>query len=244
MLIISNLREEDGGRYQCIVRRQGVNHKKWPSKSATLNVKVPPTIRQLDKSVYELDEGGSLSLTCKAYGIPSPDFTWTRGNRKPLPSGQGSLLRLTNVNADDRGYYTCVADNQVKPSASVSAEIHVKFAPTCQAVEDHVGQAQNRRLSTKMSCIVAGFPDLIITWMKKGHGGQWREITDNDKYDISVSTSINLKFDEKVTSVTIKNVQANDYAQYKCVAKNRLGECSSEIQVSGMYQCFLALFCR
>ena len=71
-------------------------------------------------------------------------------------SSQGAQLNLTNIQKKDRGTYICVADNNVKPPDTYKVEVIVFFPPVCRAVQNTVGQAQNRRLNAKLECIVAG----------------------------------------------------------------------------------------
>ena len=50
------------------------------------------------------------------------------------------------------------------------------------------------------------------------------QLNDNQRYDISkqIQTSV-LRFGESWYTLRIKNVVANDFTKYWCVAKNRIG---------------------
>lgn len=54
------------------------------------------------------------------------------------------------------GVYTCVADNDIRPSARYEVDINVYFPPSCAPLQSVVGQAQNRRFNAKMVCVVEG----------------------------------------------------------------------------------------
>ena len=63
---------------------------------------------------------------------------------------------MLGINATDRGQFICIADNNVKPPAEYTVQLEVRFKPYCIAVQDTVGQAQNRRFHAKLDCLVAG----------------------------------------------------------------------------------------
>ena len=71
-------------------------------------------------------------------------------------SSQGAQLNLTDIQKKDSGNYICVADNNVKPPDNFKVEVIVFFPPACRAVQNTLGQAQNRRFNAKLECIVAG----------------------------------------------------------------------------------------
>ncbi|XP_071790608.1 uncharacterized protein [Asterias amurensis] len=63
--------------------------------------------------------GKSVSLTCTATGIPAPTITWLSPNNTEITHDwqgrfailQGKILHITQVEDDDRGMYTCLAQN-------------------------------------------------------------------------------------------------------------------------------------
>jgi len=69
---------------------------------------------------------------------------------------QESNLVIKNVQKGDRGLYKCVADNQVRPPDFYLVSLSVFFKPETIAVQDTVGQAQNRQFDAKLECRVSG----------------------------------------------------------------------------------------
>ena len=72
-----------------------------------------------------------------------------------------------------------------------------------------------------------GFPPPELTWYMrpKNTGDNTRiQLNDNQRYDISkqIQTSV-LRFGESWYTLRIKNVVANDFTEYWCVATNRIG---------------------
>lgn len=71
-------------------------------------------------------------------------------------SFQGRYLPLKTANVNHTGVYRCVADNNIKPPDEHLCSLEVFHAPTARVVQDSVGQAQGRRLSARLDCIVNG----------------------------------------------------------------------------------------
>ncbi|CAL1527227.1 unnamed protein product, partial [Lymnaea stagnalis] len=74
--------------------------------------KAPPKNGQLD-----VRENTNVTLTCAVKGRPTPTMRWTAG-RKNITKAHAAKYRqkrgrltIKNVNMDDSGPYTCMADN-------------------------------------------------------------------------------------------------------------------------------------
>lgn len=246
-LIIRRLRQNDAGMYKCSVRISGVDPSGWATKLGSLTVQVAPTIRTGETtSVLQVEKGGNSTLRCGAFGIPSPNITWTRSDGGLLPiippvaQFRSSQLYLVNVNVNHMGVYRCVADNYIKPPAVHLSEVLVFHAPTTRVVQNSVGQARNRRFDVKLECIVQGHPQPVVTWYRKEGDKEMIPIKDEDKYDINKQTvdNQNLKSNEQWYTLKIKNVQADDYKyDYYCVGENSYGRHSSVIVVFETTEC-------
>ncbi|KAL5019979.1 hypothetical protein ScPMuIL_002871 [Solemya velum] len=244
-LVISHLTEEDSGTYNCYVKMETVDYEYWPIKKGQLTVQVPPTIRPGSTStVVEVEKGEDVNLTCSATGIPSPNITWTRADGGTLPTGgalsRGHILHLPNINENDRGIYRCVADNNVAPPAEHKAQVLVFFKPSARPVETSVGQAENKLFDATVACIVSGHPKPDLQWSMKTNQGI-QTINDDEKHLIHKKISEMLKDGEWWYSLTILNVQANDYTDYICTASNIYGQSQAEIELFSTIECQGAL---
>jgi hypothetical protein len=56
----------------------------------------------------------------------------------------------------------------------------------------------------------------------------------SDKYEVKMITQSLI---EERMVLVIKNIQANDLGQYRCIAKNSLGEVESSIRLYGEFSC-------
>ncbi|XP_045209937.2 lachesin-like [Mercenaria mercenaria] len=234
MLVINCLEVVDYGYYKCYIQIRGDGSASWPSKIGHLIVQVPPTITSKNVAVLQLDVGHSHNLECTATGVPKPNITWVRSDGGLLPGIDGAQLRntilpLKNVTKEDRGLYKCIADNQVRPPDLYLVSLSVFFKPETMAVQDTVGQAQNRQFDAKLECRVSGYPEPEVVWYKeptRSEGNtQLMQLNDDEKYEITkLIATTTLRFQEAWYVLRIKNVEANDYTKYFCVARNRIGE--------------------
>ncbi|KAK7469747.1 hypothetical protein BaRGS_00036230, partial [Batillaria attramentaria] len=143
--------------------------------------------------------------------------------------GRNLPLRLAAV--DHMGVYRCVAYNNIKPPDEHLCEVRVFHAPTTRTVQNSVGQAQNRKLTARLDCIVNGYPRPSVRWERIVSGGRV-VLTDNDFFVTSKQTTDNqnLYSGEEWYTLKIKNVRANDYTDYFCIADNIKG--SSEVVIT------------
>lgn len=232
MLIIRRLEFKDAGIYTCKILLQGQPQKKHPAKNGKMVVLLPPTIIPGSTThVKTVKEGDQVQLECGADGYPKPNITWVRANGRPLPhpinkfSQKGSQLNLTNIHRDDRGVYRCIADNAVRPPATYDATLYINFKPHARPVQTSYGQAENRMYDITIECIVSGYPFPDLTWYQIDKKNNSVPIKDDEKHIIHVllSHGQTLSVAEVWYQLTIINVQANDYGDYKCEGRNRMG---------------------
>ena len=77
----------------------------------------------------EIVEGSSVTLTCSSDANPAANYTWYKENYKLLQSPEGSYY-LTSISSEDRGNYSCKAQNQHGQTSSsvfidVQCESHI-----------------------------------------------------------------------------------------------------------------------
>jgi uncharacterized delta-60 repeat protein len=119
-LMISPITEERLGDYRVIVRNSvGWNR----SLAARIFLGQPPNIylQPLDQVALE---GGEVTFSVRASGIPDPTFFWQR-NGTAIAGAIESQLKLTNVTAQQAGTYTAVVSNSLGQVSSRSAVLTV-----------------------------------------------------------------------------------------------------------------------
>ena len=81
-------------------------------------------------------EGGSITFSSDANGIPEPTFSWTKdgsavtADNRISFSADNKQLSLTNVNKTDSGEYRCVAVSNVGTVKSNAATLTVPCKKT------------------------------------------------------------------------------------------------------------------
>ena len=113
--------------------------------------------------------GGSVDMQCRAQGAPTPEIHWSREDGRPLPPNveqtPGGLLRLTNVNYNDEGFYVCTGTNSVG-KATLASQLIVHSRPVI-TISPHSG-ILNVRSGERvyLSCSATGKPQPSVVWSK------------------------------------------------------------------------------
>ncbi|CAL1534047.1 unnamed protein product [Lymnaea stagnalis] len=243
VLVISRLRPEHSGVYQCTIAITNKGYEHWTKKNGYLTVLQPPIIRPgSTDSVKMIEKGGNTSITCDAFGVPFPNITWVRSDGKLLPNGKamfrGRTLAIMSADVKFAGVYRCVADNNVKPPAESLTQVYVFQEPTVRVLQNSVGQFANGRLDAKLDCIVQGYPTPMVYWMIKNREER-TVLTDSDKYETTkqATDTQNLLNGEQWYTLKIRYVQALDYRDYYCVGINSKGEGNATVNLFSTWDC-------
>ena len=99
-----------------------------------LPTQCPPTVIPMFDDTYQKQIGGTLTLQCKAIGIPEPKVIWKlphgekiagRSNRIRIHSDPTGVLDISSIKASDIGTFTCIAINSKgKDSAHTYLHVH------------------------------------------------------------------------------------------------------------------------
>ncbi|XP_065165416.1 lachesin-like isoform X2 [Atheta coriaria] len=232
-LHISNVQEEDKGRYMC-----QINTVVAKTQFGFLHVVVPPNIDDsLSSSDVIVREGANETLTCRATGSPQPSVKWKRDDNSKITINktltvvewEGDTLELTRISRLDMGAYLCIASNGVPPSVSKRIKVSVDFPPMLWIPHQLVGAPL--AYSVTLECFTEAHPSSLNYWTRDD--GQM--IHDSRKY--STANVVGSPAYKTHMTLTIANIQQADYGTYKCVAKNPRGETDGTIRLySSKYQ--------
>ncbi|XP_068214608.1 lachesin-like [Palaemon carinicauda] len=245
-LQLKNVRESDRGWYMCQVNTDPMRY-----KQGYVDVVVPPDI--IDKEStgdLTIREGQDVSLTCRAKGHPPPNIVWRREDNKeivldsekielgisngimsgleerdpglnPVREVKGEKLEMRKVSRLQMGPYLCIASNGVPPSISKRTNLKVQFPPVAWVPQQLEGAYIGQELT--IECHTEAFPKSINYWTNT----QGDMIVAGDRYEPTVIES-SYKVDMKLW---IKRVEKIDFGQFRCIAKNSLGETDGAIKV-------------
>ncbi|XP_075536257.1 lachesin-like isoform X1 [Dermacentor variabilis] len=225
-LHIHDVQERDRGAYMC-----QINTSPMKSQVGYLNVVVPPKIdNNLTSDSTEVTEGGDVALRCIANGTPEPDITWRRedaqhialdASRKVLYV-KDTWLNITKVSRRHMSAYLCIASNGVVPSVSKRIILEVSFAPLIWTPNRLVGASIDSDVT--LDCNLESHPRLVTYWTR----GADRMIHQNVKY--SVVTMQHAMYKVRMQLV-VHRLKPDDYGEYRCVAKNKLGETTGTVNL-------------
>ncbi|XP_063433286.1 protein CEPU-1-like [Mytilus trossulus] len=214
-LHIRNVRYDDRGEYTCNSNKQPVE-----SRRIRLIVKVPSKfVRDEQRDEVITREGATVTLTCNATGIPTPNITWFRreSNEEEHPEQVGTVgevLIIYNISRHCGGMYECMAFNGVYPAISKTIKVEVQFKPEITIRNKRLGQCESKE--TMLECIVTASPQGDNYWKRgqneisKNEYGYRVEVYRENEYTVSIS-------------LRILNVKNDDFGLYTCEAKNALG---------------------
>ncbi|KAG8003177.1 Hemicentin-1, partial [Nibea albiflora] len=222
-LHIERVQLDDAGDYTCLAESVvgATNH------TTTVNVYVIPTI-QYGPQVFNTIEGTSITLPCRASGIPTPDITWTKGGELLYLGGpafsldsDGSLL-ITSPSGNETGEFICTATNAAG-YASRKVQLTVYVRPRSNGGGGGGGGSAE---PTKMSviegedailpCEVRSVPPPTISWAK-------------EKQLISPFSPRHTQLPSG--SMKILETRVSDSGLYVCVAANIAGNLTQSIEL-------------
>ncbi|XP_024942432.1 lachesin isoform X2 [Cephus cinctus] len=225
LLHVSSVQKQDIGYYMC-----QVNTNPMISQVGYLEVVVPPNIldSMSTQSTVAVRENQNITLTCRAEGIPTPTLMWRREDgqgifvdrRGKVVMYDGEQLNLTKISRTQMGAYLCIAKNGVPPTVSKRIIVDVEFSPMIWVPNQLVGAPADTNVT--IDCHTEAHPRAISYWIFNS-----TMVLSNEKYfthtvENSYRTHMRL---------TIRNLQAGDFGNYRCISKNSLGETEGSIRL-------------
>ncbi|XP_012273370.1 obscurin isoform X3 [Orussus abietinus] len=218
-LVIADVRHVDAGKYSCTATNR------FGEASCEASVTVTE-----EKTIFAGLPEGPLEPG------EEPQFKWVRDGEpfdpeerfKVLFNNTEDTLALVfqHVTPEDAGLYTCVAQTSTG-NISCSAELTVQGAvkqllkePAKPILQTEARQSEvSAGGSAMLDLQVKGFPKPDVKWSKDGQeivaGGRIKYLWE----------------DEESVSLVIKNVTAQDAGTYTIMAKNELGQDSTQIEL-------------
>jgi len=125
----------DDGRYCCKTLSSGLESGCSPSATATITIALPPVISALKHQVTFVGEKITLRCDIANKGWPAPSvLLWQRHGETILESvkysvnllDNGTSLTISNITAEDAGYYNCIIQNSKGQSDNKSVYLFVQ----------------------------------------------------------------------------------------------------------------------
>ncbi|VVC26657.1 Fibronectin type III,Immunoglobulin subtype,Immunoglobulin-like domain,Immunoglobulin-like [Cinara cedri] len=164
-LMITDVRQNDGGEYLCVARNIVTMRESIPAK-LTVNVKPFMITEPKDVTVHT---GQTAEFECKVEGDPKPNIYWEREGSK-MPFGRAQILdnkslRIVNVMTEDEGLYICNAENDVgSEKAKASLTVHSPPIFVTRPKDQKVGLNG----IASFDCVAQGNPPPSVFWTREG----------------------------------------------------------------------------
>ncbi|XP_037080209.1 contactin-3-like [Pollicipes pollicipes] len=184
-----------------------------------------PFVRTVPESGQIIvDQGQNASLECHARGNPKPRVRWRKkvhSTHSMVELSRGERLHLAKVTRSDGGLYECVADNSIGDTVTAPVNLQVLYKPETEVERSTVYTGEG--FKAQLVCFVHADPIAEVKWSRVNSPIDYSRATLSN--DIMIGTRHTL---------TIDNVQLDDFDTYMCTARNGLGSAYSKIAVSGV----------
>ncbi|XP_034265503.1 hemicentin-1 isoform X1 [Pantherophis guttatus] len=218
LLKLLKIATDDAGQYSCKATSIAGSSEKF----FTLDVQVPPIIRDAGPNEFSVILSQQATLECKVSGSPFPMIQWFKDG-KPLFLGdpnievldKGQILQIKSVRRVDKGRYQCSATNSAgKQFKELKLIIHIP--PTIKG--ENITTEVSTLLYTilKLECEARGIPVPTVTWYKDGS---------------PIISGPQALYLEDGQFLQIPHAQVSDSAQYTCQATNEAGMSEKIFQV-------------
>ncbi|XP_060630493.2 hemicentin-1 isoform X1 [Anolis sagrei] len=218
-LHIAKTEPDDTGSYTCIASNEAGED----NKHFTLKILEPPCINGSGHPEEILIViNNPLELFCITDGIPVPQITWMKDGWPLLQTDDthilrgGEILRISSVQVEDTGRYTCLASNPAgDDDKEYLVRVHVPPNIAGSSNPQNLSVLQNRQII--LECKSDAVPPPTIAWLKDGEILQATprvRVLSGGRY------------------LQINNADLSDKANYTCVASNIVGQMKKEFVLS------------
>uniref|UniRef100_A0A672SPQ7 Immunoglobulin superfamily member 9B n=1 Tax=Sinocyclocheilus grahami TaxID=75366 RepID=A0A672SPQ7_SINGR len=213
-LRIERVRSEDQGWYECKVLMLEQQYHTFHNGSwVHLTVNAPPTFTDTPPQYVEAKEGGSITLSCTAFGNPKPSVSWLREGDPVQDSSKYKVsdgsLTIVSISREDRGAYTCRAYSE-QGEVIHTTRLLVQGPPFIVSPPENI--TVNISQDAFFTCQAEAYPgNLTYTWF-------WEE--DNVFFKNDLKRRVSILIDG---SLIISQVKPEDAGKYTCSPSNSLG---------------------
>ncbi|KAM8931068.1 hemicentin-1 [Pelodytes ibericus] len=219
ILQLLNTDMDDQGRYTCIASNEAGS----VSKHFILNIMEPPHINSSELTEeLSVVVNNQLDLFCYTTGFPPPLITWLKDGQALSQGGNmhlikgGQILRITNVQEEHLGRYTCLASNRAGDAKKEFAvDVHMPPNIAGSRAIHNITVLLSKQIT--LECKSDALPPPKMTWLKDD-----RPLTLNARVHVL----------SKGRYLQINKAEVTDTARYTCVASNIAGQTTREFMLN------------
>ncbi|CAF2244305.1 unnamed protein product [Rotaria magnacalcarata] len=203
--------ERDGGTYTCVAS----NSIGKSEKHFFVDIFLPPTFDYASTNRHKTQINRTYTLPCLVKGIPRPTIQWLKNGKKFYIDNKhiqlfrdDQYLEIRNVNEQDAGDYTCLAEN-LAGKAKQSLELHVLVPPR---IENDITIIEVTINSTfNLTCSAYGNPKPTIVWYKEGQ---------------------HLQYGNHYLTIVLPPMKNDARIFYTCIASNEVGSAEQHYRIN------------
>ncbi|XP_036382492.1 hemicentin-1 [Megalops cyprinoides] len=206
----------DAGLYSCVASNQAGSS----TKAFNLTVLEPPRISDSGSpEEVSVAVNGPLELECAAEGVPPPTLSWLKDGRPLEGAGMvlrdGGLLRISSVQVEDAGLYTCLASSPAGEDGR-NHWVRVQVPPTLLGSGDIRTVSVPAKGHLTLECQTDSDPPPDIEWFKD---------------DAKLQLGGRIQSLAAGQFLEIQEVMPEDSGLYSCVVTNMAGSNSLSFTV-------------
>ncbi|XP_076984267.1 hemicentin-2 [Tamandua tetradactyla] len=219
-LHVERARAAHAGRYSCVAENAAGRAKRGFELSVLVPPEFPADVDPLTNVTTVVHS--PFTLLCEATGLPPPVVRWFRGE-EPIGPGEhsyllagGWMLRMTQVQEQDRGLYSCLASNEAgEVRRNFSVEVLVPPSIENDDLEEVMKVPEGQ--TANLTCNATGHPQPKVMWFKDG-----RPLAGGDAHHVSPDGTL----------LRVLRANLSSAGHYSCMAVNAVGERTKHVQLS------------
>ncbi|XP_061717387.1 hemicentin-1-like [Cydia pomonella] len=216
-LILYDIEQSDAGYYKCVAKNEAGE----TEQVVELIVNAAPKF-QNTPFIISKNLGEPVTIDCSLQkGNPQPKITWQfqpQDMAEFLPlAHEGELLTIGTAQLSQAGEYRCLATN-TEGRDEKTTTLLVRANPTLEkpiVSNEEPKQSAMKNSNKTLHCrVTGGYPKPTVNWFYKGQYAT--------EYTMIVKNS---------ERIILKNIKPSDAGQYKCVAKNDVGQAEQVVEL-------------
>ncbi|KAL5285582.1 NPHS1 family protein [Megaselia abdita] len=251
-LIFSKLHRKDAGTYTC----EAMNSQGTATFAIKVSVEYAATIISTsneDEKIWTQNSDAMVSCSVSGNPLKEEHIRWQRNDydissdneRIRITYSNGtSRLYIANVERNDVGNFTCIADNGKGASSLKNVMLLVEFAPEINKSPQLFKYATKIGERGILKCLFESTPEPRITWQRDGTNLAKYSSSSSSMVAASLSSSSSRYNSKKfktvlnrIDGVTYESIlyiekvtSEEDYGEYECLAENKLGRAAGIVQ--------------
>ncbi|XP_073446719.1 limbic system-associated membrane protein-like isoform X2 [Dendrobates tinctorius] len=179
------------------------------SKPVEISIQYKPQVLDIKVDPPLHNDGDTVTMTCKAVGLPIPTYKWKTTSPDVQFSADNSTITINNMKGHHHGKYRCTASN-MHGDHSLEQELILAVQPKISDIKVDPSMDVFEGDNVTISCVTSGVPKPNVTWSK-------------------LDSEVELSPDQH--EIKIWSINKKHEGNYSCTAKNKHGMVTQSRQI-------------